>query len=335
MAQAATSQVDPRPLDGAGDSVRVAAVQPEAFAGAQEHRNAAKACAFIDRAADAGARYVVFPEGYPGPYSGPMENDALDRVREQARARRIWVSAGCLERGSIPDTYHITHVLIDDAGALRARYRRVQPNHPILNAYLMGGRHHVLPGDQLLTVDAPFGRVGLLICSELFVPELSRILMLRGADLIVAPGGGVHGTTRTRLQDTWRAVARARAAENLVYVVVTQNLFGGSRQGRACIASPERMLAQRDDPGIAIADLDMARLRAIRSRYYDEEMLSPPQREVDVFGCRPGQSHDRRPELYAELVRPQPNAFTYHYERRGLNSWREEYDKIKEGPHGR
>ena len=199
----------------------------------------------------------------------------------------------------------------------------------------MGGRHHVLPGDELMTVDAPFGRIGLLICSELFVPELSRILMLRGADLIVAPGGGVHGPTRTQVRETWRAVARARAAENLVYVVVTQNLFAGSRKGRTCVASPERMLAQRDDPGIAIADLDLARLQAIRSRYYDERILSPPERDDQVFGCRPGQSHDRRPELYGELVRPQPDAFTYHYERRGLESWRAEYDKIKEDVDGR
>ncbi len=315
-------------------AVRVAAVQPAAFAGEEEHHHAAQACAFIDEAADAGAGYVVFPEGYPGPYSGPMENDALEKVRDRARARRVWVSAGRLERGSLPDTYYITHLVIDDTGRVRARYRRVQPNHPVFNAYLMGGRHHVLPGDELITVDAPFGRIGLLICSELFVPELSRILMLRGVDLIVAPGGGVHGPTRTRLKDTWRAVARARAAENLLYVVVTQNLLGGLREGRACIASPERMLAQRDDPGIAIADLDIARLDRIRSRYYDEEILSPPERENDIFGCRPGQSHDRRPDFYGELVRPQPDAFTYHYERRGLDTWRAEYDKIKEGTDG-
>lgn len=315
-------------------TVRVAVVQPPSFAGKQEHRNAAQACAFIDGAADAGASYVIFPEGYPGPYSGPMENDALERLREHARARRVWVSAGRLERAALPDTYHITHVLIDDAGTVRATYRRVQPNHPIFNAYLMGGRHHVLPGDEMITVDAPFGRIGLLICSELFVPELSRILMLRGADLIVAPGGGAHGPTRTRIQDTWRAVARARAAENLVYVVVTQNLFRASGQGRACIASPERMLAQRDDPGMLIADLDLGRLDAIRSRYFDEELLSPPQPNGEIIGCRPGQSHDRRPELYAELTRPQPDAFTYHYERRGLDTWRQEYHKIKEDSDG-
>src|SRR5437867_10917523 len=232
-------------------SVRVAAVQPASFAGAEEGKNAAQACAFIDEAADAGASYVVFPEGYPGPYSGPMENDALERVRERARARGVWVRAGRLERGDLPHTYHIAHVLIDAAGEVRARYRRVQPNHPVFNAYLMGGRHHVLPGDELMTADAPFGRIGLLICSELLVPELSRILMLRGADLIVAPGGGVHGPTRTRLQQTWRAVARARAAENLVDVVVTPDLFGGRSGGRSCIAPPERMRGQRRAPGIA------------------------------------------------------------------------------------
>jgi predicted amidohydrolase len=308
--------------------VRVAAVQPPSFMGPEEWKNAEQAVRYIDEAADQGAGYVVFPEGYPGPYSGPMRNDALERVREAARRRHIWVSAGRLEPADLPDTFHITHQLVDGDGDVRATYRRVQPNHPIFNAYLMGGRHHVLPGDELMTVDAPFGRIGLLICSELFVPELSRILMLRGADIIVAPGGGVHSATRTRLQDTWRAVARARAAENLVYVVMDQNLFTGSG-GRTCVASPERMLATVDGPGIAYADLDLDRLRVLRSHFYDDEMLSPPASDDDVLWSRPGQSHDRRPELYGELTQPQGDAFDYHYERRGLDTWPDEYEKIR------
>src|SRR5256886_17243306 len=124
------------------ETVRIAAAQSASLSGGEERRNAAEAWACIDEAAAAGAAYVVFPEGYPGPYSGPMENDALERVRERARARRVWVSAGQLERGALPDTYHITHVLIDGAGEVRARYRRVPPNHPLFNAYLMGGTQH-------------------------------------------------------------------------------------------------------------------------------------------------------------------------------------------------
>ena len=91
------------------------------------------------------------------------------------------------------------------------------------------------------------------------------------------------------------------------------------------------MLAQRDDPGIAIADLDLPRLGELRSHYYDEEILSPPADEQQVFYCRPGQSHDRRPEIYDELCRPQQDAFAYHYERRSLDSWRAEYERIKHG----
>jgi hypothetical protein len=90
------------------------------------------------------------------------------------------------------------------------------------------------------------------------------------------------------------------------------------------------MLAQRDDAGLALADLEPARLHALRSRYYDEEILSPPEGQEQVFYCRPGQSHDRRPEMYGELTQPQPDAFAYHYERRGLDTWRAEYERIKQ-----
>src|SRR5256885_6315430 len=125
---------------------RVAAVQPPSFAGAEEHRNAAQACAFVDEAADASASYVVFPEGYPGPYSGPMENDAVARLQERARDRGVWVSAGRLERGSIEGTFHIAHVLVDDRGEIRASYRRVGPHPTPLPPHPRRGRPpHLAP----------------------------------------------------------------------------------------------------------------------------------------------------------------------------------------------
>jgi len=73
------------------------------------------------------------------------------------------------------------------------------------------------------------------------------------------------------------------------------------------------MLATVDGPGMACAELDLDRLRVLRSHFYDDEMLSPPGSDADVLWSRPGQSHDRRPELYGELTRPQADAFEYHY----------------------
>ena len=55
--------------------------------------------------------------------------------------------------------------------------------------------------------------------------------------MLVSPMGPVEFRCKT-----WRCVARARAAENLVYVVVTQNLFTPAARGRSCIAGPEEML---------------------------------------------------------------------------------------------
>ena len=87
-------------------TVRVAVVQPPSFAGAEEHRNAAQACAFVDEAADGGAGYVVFPEGYPGPYSGPMENDVPDSWMRSVPIMFPGFSAVIVEPGAIGPTMY-------------------------------------------------------------------------------------------------------------------------------------------------------------------------------------------------------------------------------------
>jgi predicted amidohydrolase len=320
--------------------VRAAAVQPLSHQGLDEYSNIEKALGYVEEAARNGAGYVIFPEGYPGPYTGPMDSDGklaqhpIEYLREAAKAKSVYISAGHLvENPAMAGTYFLAHKLIGPDGKVLAEYHRQQPNHPVFNAYLMGGRFHVLPGNRFELVETDFGKVGLLVCSELFVPELSRIYMLMGADILVAPGGGVHSATRTRLTDTWRCVARSRAAENLCYVIANQNLFSQDQRGRTCLASPESMLAEVDQgEGIAYADLDVARLDQLRSFYYDEEILSPPDSLEQLFHCRPGQCHDRRPELYGKLVEPQADAFRYNYHLDGLETFRAEYERARRDP---
>lgn len=315
-------------------TVRIASVQPKSLMGDEEYKNAYNALTYMEEAAKQGAQLICFPEGYPGPYSGPMDsNNMLDSspiamVRVKARELGVYVVAGCLEEED-NGCYKLSEKLIDPKGEIIGNYYRMQPNHPKFNKYLMGGKTDIVPGEEFVIVDTPLGKIGLLICSELFVPELSRIVMLRGADIIVAGGGGRHSSFRTRLTDTWRCVARSRAAENIVYVVVNQNMFLEKGRGRACIAGPEEMLAERDDPGIIFADVDMNRLEYLRTHFYDEEILSPYSSEEEVYKSRPGQNHDRRPEKYGDLVLPQKDAFDYTYMKKG-KSYEEEYSKIRQ-----
>ena len=315
--------------------IRVGAVQPRAFWGSEEHKNLDQAVAYVEEGVRAGAQLITFSEGYPGPSHGTLEDAGkpIAVMCDLARKHRVYIAASDLEPNpEIRDTYFLTLKLIAPTGDILANYKRVQPDHMYLNQYLHGGRMHVLPGNEIMVVPAELGNIGLQICSELFVPEISRIQMLKGAQIIIAPVNGQHSKTRPRLAETWRCVARARAAENLCYVIVTQNMFREEVQGVGIIAGPEETIATSSGPGLIVGDLDMDRLHWFRTRYYEREFFEEPSEAKPITRCRPGQIHDRRPELYGPLVQPQEDAFNYLYYKDGIDTWRREYDKVRERP---
>ncbi len=326
-------------------SIRVGTVLPQTYWAEEEWRNAEPALAYADEAARQGVQLLVFPEGYPGPMTGSLELKELsyrpmDGLREKARRHSMYIAAGEIEPNpGAPETFFLTLKLISPEGSIIARYLRMQPDTPPLNAYLYNGKAHLLPGNESIVVETDLGKIGLRICSELLVPELCRITMLRGAELLIAPRHGRHSKTMfnsQQMSDTWQCVARARAVENLYYVVVTQNIYSTSTNETrvpmgAFVAGPEKIVASRDTPGLLVADLDMERLAYLRNRNYDEENLSHPPEGVEPMGCRPGQIWERDPKLYSELAQPHRYSFNYHYFEESLDKWIEQYDTIYRG----
>ncbi len=328
------------------DKVKVAVVSPESAQGEDEWKNAIRAVEYLDEAAAVGAQLVCFPEGYPGPCNGPMDSGGhlsstpVEMLQQKAKEHGLYVSASNLEvNPEIKDTYYLTHKLISKNGDILASYRRCQPDEPTLNAYLMNGRQHILPGDELMVVPTELGNIGLLICSELWVPELVRIEMLMGADIIIAPVNGVKNKRepfdsivemeRNELIPGWSCIARTRAAENDVYVIVTANIWGPGGRGMTLVTGPERFIVVTDKQGIATTTLDMERLDLVRSRYVDlRGDYYPDAKEVNFYS-RSAQMHNRRPDFYHKLIEPQPDAYDYFYFKRGLDSWKEEYEKIR------
>jgi hypothetical protein len=83
-----------------------------------------------------------------------------------------------------------------------------------------------------------------------------------------------------------------------------------------------------DGAGIAYGTIDLQRLAWVRTHYYEPALFEAPEDEDErEFSCRPGQVHERRPELYGALVEPQDTAFDYHYYQRDVGSWPAEFDK--------
>jgi len=141
------------------------------------------------------------------------------------------------------------------------RYRRTHPNGPWLYTGGPWWEFQYTPGDEFPVFDTVHGKVGLAMCSEVYMPEVSRALALRGAELIFMPAG----TDKSRLWATWRALIWARAIENLALVVTTQNMFNHCERGLAMVAAPEEILFESTAVGRAIVEVSLERVRAMRA----------------------------------------------------------------------
>jgi predicted amidohydrolase len=272
--------------------MRVALIQPRSASGVEEPRNVQDALGWLDRAADAGADLAVFPECYPGPANPINSYDAIGPIAERAAARKLHVVAGHIEPAG-QERYHVCLHLIDDAGETVGVYRRTTPEGPYVYRDIPAWDFdYEASSDEPEVFETRLGRIGMLVCSEVYSPELSRILALKGADLIVYPVGGAVN----ELLPSWRTILHARAIENLLYTAACQNLYADGEHGVAQVASPERVIATKTDAGMLLADLDMERLEFLRR---EDEKVEFPKRYETV----PGLLRWRRPELYASLTR--------------------------------
>lgn len=280
----------------ARDGVRCAVVQPHHHPAPDEQRNVEEAVAQVAAAAARGAELVLFPEGHPGPMRVESAFDAAPAMTAAARDHGAAVCWSRVERGADGRWRLVARVERPD-GATALRYVRAHPAtgdvHPVLSGAALA------PGDGLGLTEVCGVRVGVLVCSELWIPEVARCLALGGAELLLAPAGGGFGA----VAGNWRLIAQARAIENHCAVLLTQNLFG-EETGSALIAGPEGSLADGPREELVVADVDLARLRWLRSR--DDSMESPKP-----FRALPGLLRARRPELYGALAAPRPDGYDY------------------------
>ena len=277
------------------ETFRMAVVQPRVEADAPEEEKLRAAVEYIGRAGSEGASLVLFPEGFPGPLRITSDYDSEPDISEAAREAGITVCWSRVERNR--DAWQKVAYITGRNGNRLLRYERVHPATGDVHPTLSGT--HLLPGESFMTTEVDGVRVGILICSELWVPEVARILALAGAEVILAPAGGGFN----RVAPNWQLVTRARAIENQCYVAMTQHLFG-DETGSAIIAGPEDVCARLSDAGMFMADLDLARVHWLRST--DDSMEEPKQ-----FSSLPGLLRMRRPETYGELTKPRVDLYNY------------------------
>jgi predicted amidohydrolase len=254
-----------------------AIVQLQSTPDAEANMHAAEAG--VEEAARAGARLVCLPENTPflGPPEAllqaaqPPDGAYVQRLQAAARRLGVWVLLGSFpEVGPTPALTYNTSALIDDQGQVQARYRKI---HLFDVETPSGERLHesaiVSPGAEVVVAQLGPWRVGLSVCYDLRFPELYRAMSAQGAHLLCVPAAFTAETGR----DHWWALLRARAIENLAYVVAP-NQWGahyGSRRsyGRSVVYDywGNLLAACPDRPSVAVATLDLEALQQMRARF--------------------------------------------------------------------
>jgi len=256
------------------DAFKVAAIQMAS--GPNVAGNLAEAKRLVEKAAEEGARLVVLPEYFPimgmtdidkiavreQPGSGPIQ----EFLSETARRLKIWLVGGSIPlAASSPDKVLNTCLVFDESGAQVARYDKIH----LFNLDLGNEHYHeaetIEPGNNVVVVESPFGRIGLAICYDLRFPELFRAM--KDVDIIALPSAFTATTGKMH----WEPLLRARAIENLSYVVAAAqggyHVNGRETHGHSMVVDPwGRVLDQiQRGSGVVIAEVNrnyQASLRA-------------------------------------------------------------------------
>lgn len=276
---------------------RIAVVQPICHRPGEDDKNVAEAVGHIDQAAADGAHFVCFPETYPGPWRMPAEFDPTAAMAQAAAKHKVHVIFGTIEPISRKDATAFNLICMAYPDGHVVKYRRTHPNGPWIYTGGTAWEFQYTPGNEFPVFDTVHGKVGLAMCSEVYMPEVARALALRGAEIIFMPAG----KDKNRLWATWRTLIWARAIENLAIVVTTQNLFHHGERGLAMVAAPEEILFESTAAGRTVVDVSLDRARAMRASRDEVGSSSDFAAKQGVLGPQ-----WQRPELWDVIYPKKP-----------------------------
>jgi predicted amidohydrolase len=255
--------------------------------------NLAAAGALLREAKDAGADIACLPENFS--FIGLRDADKLQVAEadgegavqsflsDTARQLKMWILGGTIViRGDTGRRVANTSLLIDAAGKRVARYDKIH-----LFDVTIPGRDeqyrestHVTPGRDPVIADTPVGRLGLSVCYDMRFPELYRELVLQGAEWLAMPAAFTVPTGRAH----WETLLRARAIENLCYVVAPAqsgtHTSGRETYGDSLIVDYWGQVLARlaKGSGVITAELDLVKEAETRARFpaLDNRQLGLP-----------------------------------------------------------
>jgi nitrilase len=252
---------------------KVAAVQmvsePEVQA------NLVAAGELIAQAAGAGARLVALPEYFcilglrdrdkVGVREADGHGPIQDFLAAAAAKHKVWLVGGSAPLACAdPDRVRNTCLVYDDSGRRVARYDKIHLFGFDSGTERFQESRSIEPGSEVVTLDAPFARLGLSICYDLRFPEMYR--KMGAVDLILVPSSFTATTGKAH----WELLLRARAIENQAYVLAPaqggHHKNGRDTHGHSIVIDPwgTVLAVLASGAGVVTAEIDLAEIAKVR-----------------------------------------------------------------------
>jgi deaminated glutathione amidase len=244
---------------------------------------------FIREAAKKKSNLICFPE-FQMAYSPESQsvnqlseiaesvNDGnfITTLRKAAKVNKISIISTIYEKsnnGSDNRVYD-TVVLIDSKGEISSVYRKLH----LYDALGFKESDKMMAGNMIeKPVKTSVGNIGLMICYDIRFPEMSRILTVKGANVLVSPSAWVHGVMK---EEHWQTLLKARAIENGLYIIAPDQV-GNIFSGRSMAVDPFGvvLLDMGNREGMEVVELDKSRVQKVR-----ELLPLLKNRRTDVYG---------------------------------------------------
>lgn len=246
-------------------------------------QNLLMATELIRNACEQGAQFIVLPENFA--MMGLQESDKLkfaesfgqgpiqDFLRTQAAENRVWIVGGTIpiKVPSEENKVYASCLVFNDEGLCVSRYDKIHMFDVSLHAgeEKYSESRATQAGDQVVVIPTPFGKVGLSVCYDIRFPELFRQMQKENVEIIVLPAAFTYTTGSVH----WEVLVRARAIENLAYVVAScqTGTHSNNRKtyGHSMIVNPwgEILAVLPHEPGVVVADIDLEVLKKIRNEF--------------------------------------------------------------------
>ncbi|MDP6479568.1 MAG: nitrilase-related carbon-nitrogen hydrolase [Phycisphaerales bacterium] len=226
-----------------------------------------------------------------------MPNEHIDRYAALCAQYGCWIQTGTFleRRPEYPDAVFNTTALVGPRG-VESIYRKVNPWIPW---EIHASPHDIDPsGDHFPVADTEIGRIGAAICYDWLFPEVLREMAFKGAEVLCRLSAYMDPWGATPPMDWWTLFNRARAAENMCYVVASNQAARRDQYppfswpgGSMVVDFDGRILAQADaGPGekVVVAPIDIGALRFERERRVGHDMRSHHRPEAYHYAASPG-----------------------------------------------